>query len=128
MSLPTLKAQFDALLKLPSISCTQPALDQSNLAVVEQLASWFETLGFSCRIQPIAGQQGKANLIATLGSGPGGLVLAGHTDTVPCNPERWQHDPFALTETDNRWYGLGSCDMKGFFPLIIEAVKKQLHD
>ena len=45
MSLPTLKAQFDALLKLPSISCTQPALDQSNLAVVEQLASWFETLG-----------------------------------------------------------------------------------
>ena len=123
MSLPTLKAQFDALLKLPSISCTQPALDQSNLAVIEQLASWFETLGFSCRIQPIAGQEGKANLIATLGSGPGGLVLAGHTDTVPCNPERWQHDPFALTETDNRWYGLGSCDMKGFFPLIIEAVK-----
>ena len=38
MSLPTLKAQFDALLKLPSISCTQPALDQSNLAVIEQLA------------------------------------------------------------------------------------------
>ncbi|HEA52938.1 acetylornithine deacetylase, partial [Marinobacter antarcticus] len=30
---------------------------------------------------------------------------------------------FTLTERDNRWYGLGTCDMKGFFPLAIEAAK-----
>tara|TARA_B100001059_G_scaffold199664_2_gene206120 strand:- start:5755 stop:6903 length:1149 start_codon:yes stop_codon:yes gene_type:complete len=123
MALPSLKAQFDALLKLPSISCTQDDMDQSNLPVVHLLASWLGDLGFACEIQPIPGEAGKANLIATLGSGPGGLVMAGHTDTVPCNPERWQHDPFKLTEQDGRWYGLGSCDMKGFFPLIIEAVR-----
>ncbi|SDS37865.1 acetylornithine deacetylase [Halopseudomonas sabulinigri] len=123
MALPSLKAQFDALLKLPSISCTQDDMDQSNLPVVHLLASWLGDLGFACEIQPIPGEAGKANLIATLGSGPGGLVMAGHTDTVPCNPERWQHDPFKLTEADGRWYGLGSCDMKGFFPLIIEAVR-----
>lgn len=126
MPLPSLKAQFDALLKAPSISCTQPEHDQSNLPVVHLLAGWLDELGFSCDIQPIAGQPGKANLIAIRGSGPGGLVLAGHTDTVPCNPEKWQHDPFALTEADGRWYGLGSCDMKGFFPLIIEAVRSLL--
>ena len=40
----------------------------------------------------------KANLIATLGSGPGGLVLAGHTDTVPCNESLWQSDPFQLVK------------------------------
>ncbi len=123
MALPSLKAQFDALLQLPSISCTQEDMDQSNLPVVHLLASWLGDLGFACEIQPIPGEAGKANLIATLGSGPGGLVMAGHTDTVPCNPERWQHDPFKLTEADGRWYGLGSCDMKGFFPLIIEAVR-----
>jgi acetylornithine deacetylase len=123
MPLPSLKAQFDALLKAPSISCTQPDLDQSNLPVIHLLAGWLETQGFSCDIQPIPGQPGKANLVAIRGSGPGGLVLAGHTDTVPCNPEKWRHDPFALTEADGRWYGLGSCDMKGFFPLIIEAVR-----
>lgn len=123
MSLPSLKQQFAALLAAPSISCTQADLDQSNLGVIHLLADWLGQLGFACDIQPIAGQPGKANLIATLGSGPGGLVLAGHTDTVPCNPERWRYEPFALTEADNRWYGLGSCDMKGFFPLIIEAVK-----
>src|SRR5690606_36397587 len=126
MGLPSLKAQFEALLKAPSISCTQPEHDQSNMEVINLLAGWLETLGFACDIQPIEGQPGKANLVAILGSGPGGLVLAGHTDTVPCNPERWNMDPFALTEADGRWYGLGSCDMKGFFPLIIEAAKDYL--
>ncbi|WP_150304612.1 acetylornithine deacetylase [Pseudomonas saliphila] len=126
MGLPSLKSQFEALLKAPSISCTQPELDQSNMEVINLLAAWLEELGFVCDIQPIEGQPGKANLVAILGSGPGGLVLAGHTDTVPCNPERWNMDPFALTEADGRWYGLGSCDMKGFFPLIIEAVKDYL--
>jgi acetylornithine deacetylase len=43
---------------------------------------------------------------------------------VPCDPELWQHDPFKLTEADGRWYGLGSCDMKSFFALIIEALKE----
>ncbi|WGK61157.1 acetylornithine deacetylase [Halopseudomonas sp. SMJS2] len=126
MPLPSLKAQFAALLQTPSISCTQPEHDQSNLAVIHLLSDWLSELGFECTIQPVAGAPDKANLIASLGSGPGGLVLAGHTDTVPCNPERWQYDPFALTEADGRWYGLGSCDMKGFFPLIIEAVRSLL--
>ncbi|TVP90933.1 MAG: acetylornithine deacetylase [Pseudomonadaceae bacterium] len=126
MAVPNLKTQFAELLQSQSISCTQPDWDQSNLGVVHLLADWLGDLGFACDIQPIADHPGKANLVATYGSGPGGLVMAGHTDTVPCNPERWQYDPFQLTEADGRWYGLGSCDMKGFFPLIIEAVKGYL--
>ena len=126
MSVPSLKAQFAALLQTPSISSTQAEHDQTNLPVIHLLADWLGSLGFECRIQPIDDEPAKANLIASLGKGPGGLVLAGHTDTVPCNPDRWQHDPFALTEADGRWYGLGSCDMKGFFPLIIEALRPLL--
>ena len=81
MPLPSLKEQFAALIAAPSVSCTQPAWDQSNLAVIELLASWLGDLGFACEVQTIA--PGKANLLATYGSGPGGLVLAGHSDTVP---------------------------------------------
>src|SRR5690606_39731412 len=36
---------------------------------------------------------------------------------------RWQSGPLPLTAKDGRWYGLGTCDMKGFFPLAIEAAK-----
>lgn len=69
---------------------------------------------------------GKFNLLASFGTGPGGLVLAGHSDTVPYDEALWQTDPLKLTEVDNRWVGLGSCDMKGFFALVIEAVRPLL--
>lgn len=49
-------------------------------------------------------------------------MLAGHTDTVPYDEALWSSDPLRLDERDGRWYGLGSCDMKGFFPLAIEAL------
>jgi len=121
MTLPALKSLFATLIAEPSVSCTQPALDQSNAGVVNRLADWFGALGFACETQEVS--PGKFNLIATLGSGPGGLVLAGHTDTVPYDEALWQADPLRLREADDRWYGLGSCDMKGFFALILEAVR-----
>ena len=121
MSVPDLKSQFAALIATPSVSCTQPRWDQSNQAVIELLAGWLGDLGFRCEIQQVA--PGKANLLATYGTGPGGLVLAGHSDTVPFDAALWKTDPLQLNESGNRWYGLGSCDMKGFFPLAIEAVR-----
>jgi acetylornithine deacetylase len=122
MPLPTLQEQFAALIASPSVSCTQADLDQSNAGVIELLAMWLGDLGFACDIQQV--QPGKFNLLATYGSGPGGLVLAGHSDTVPFDGKLWNTDPLKLTEVDGRWVGLGSCDMKGFFALVIEAVRE----
>ncbi|WP_420599462.1 acetylornithine deacetylase [Neptuniibacter sp.] len=121
---PDLVTMLSELIASPSVSCTQPDWDQSNLQVIEKLESWLSALGFQTEIMTVDAQAGKANLIATLGSGPGGLVLSGHTDTVPFNAELWNSDPFKLTEKDNRFYGLGTCDMKGFFPIAIEAARK----
>lgn len=116
-------SRLTTLIAHNSISSVLPEYDESNLPVINTLAQWFSELGFTCEILPLEGFPGKANLIATLGRGDGGLVLSGHTDTVPCNPERWQSDPFTLTERDGRFYGLGTCDMKGFFALVLEALK-----
>jgi len=118
--LPSLKERVAQLIQTPSVSAASAEWDMSNKPVIHLLADWFQQLGFSIHIQELANN--KANLIATYGTGTSGLVLAGHTDTVPYNKNRWQHDPFHLTEKDNRWYGLGSADMKSFFALIIEAV------
>lgn len=118
------KDLFRQIIASNSISSTSAELDNGNMQVINLLANHLRDLGFKCEIMQTA--PNKANLIATLGSGPGGLVLAGHTDTVPCNENLWQSDPFQLSERDNRLYGLGSCDMKGFFPLAIEAVKQHL--
>lgn len=120
---PGIQEMLTRLISLPSISSASADWDHSNEAVVRTLAEWLEPMGFTVEILEVPGMPGKYNLIATLGSGPGGLVLSGHTDTVPFDDKRWQSDPFTLTEKDNRWYGLGTCDMKGFFPLAIEAAK-----
>ncbi len=122
-NIPALQDLIKQLLSTPSVSCTSTDIDQGNLAVINLLADWFQSLGFSCEIQLLDGAKNKANLIATLGSGNYGLVLAGHTDTVPYDENRWQFDPFTLTEKNNRFYGLGSCDMKSFFAVIIESLK-----
>lgn len=110
-----------ALVACNSISSVIPDVDHGNRAVIDLLANWLADLGFSIDIRPLADSR-KANLVATLGSGPGGLVLAGHTDTVPCDPSLWRQDPFTLTEREGRLLGLGSADMKSFFALAIEAV------
>lgn len=114
---------LDKVVSMSSISSTNPHLDTSNRAVVEFLANSFESLGFACELVPTDQNSEKINLIATLGSGPGGLVLAGHTDTVPLDEKLWSVNPFSVTERDGKIYGLGITDMKGFFPIIMQAVK-----
>lgn len=123
MSLPSLIQMMSQLIAAPSISCSQASWDQSNKSVIELLESWLTHLGFRCEVLPIPDQVGKFNLIATLGEGAGGLVLSGHTDTVPYDEGRWQSDPFTLTEQDQKLYGLGSCDMKGFFAIVLDTIK-----
>jgi len=121
--LPGIQDMLARLISQPSISSASAEWDHSNEPVVRILTEWLEPMGFEVEVLEVPGMPGKVNMIATLGRGPGGLVLSGHTDTVPFDDKRWQSDPFRLTERDNRWYGLGTCDMKGFFPLAIEAAK-----
>ena len=117
---------FNNLLAEHSVSSSNPAIDQSNLGVINLLADTFADLGFTCELVDVAGHHRKANLIATFGSGPGGLVLSGHTDTVPFDEGLWNVNPLAMTEKDNRLYGLGATDMKGFFAVVHEAVQDLL--
>lgn len=122
-ALPSLKEMFSRIVAEPSVSSVQPSIDTSNAGVIDLLAGWLEDVGFAVQVQPLS-QQGKFNLIASFGRGSGGLLMSGHTDTVPYDEGRWHSNPFVLTERDAKWFGLGSSDMKCFFPLAIEAFKR----
>ena len=121
--------QLAQLIATPSISCTNPTLDMGNRQVIDLLANWLNDYGFKIDIQVVDEQANKANLIATLEpqnptaiSGKG-LVFAGHADTVPYDTQHWTHDPFTLNINNDRAYGLGATDMKGFFPTVIAAIQ-----
>lgn len=69
----------------------------------------------------------KANLYATIGpDGIGGVMLSGHTDVVPVVGEVWDNDPFNLTQIEDKFFGRGSADMKGFLALVLSRVPKML--
>ncbi|MGB1581273.1 MAG: acetylornithine deacetylase, partial [Nevskiales bacterium] len=120
-SLPPLQSMIADLVALPSISSRHPQLDMGNRAVAECLANWLSNLGFACEIQTLDLHPDKVNLIASLGQGDGGLVLAGHLDTVPFDEGAWQGDPFKLRQTDTALVGLGTSDMKAFLCFAAEA-------
>ena len=112
------------LVALPSASSFDPALDQGNRSVIDRLAAWAAELGAEVRVGELPGAVPRANLVATFGAGDGGLVLAGHTDTVAAEPGTWSHDPLRLAEDGGRLYGLGTCDMKGFFAATLHAIDR----
>ncbi|ENC7031778.1 acetylornithine deacetylase [Vibrio cholerae] len=121
MPLPSFLEVYEGLISTSSISSTDVRWDEGNEQVIAKLADWLSALGFAIQIEQVA--PNKQNLIAKLGSGEGGLLLAGHSDTVPFDEGRWNYNPHALTQANNRFYGLGTADMKGFFAFIYEAVK-----
>jgi len=65
----------------------------------------------------------------------GGIILSGHTDVVPASAKEWSSNPFVATEKNNKVYGRGSCDMKGFIACALavapyfasQKLKKPIH-
>ena len=59
----------------------------------------------------------RVNLFATLkakkSNGKEPIILSGHTDVVPVS-KGWSTDPFVAEIKNDKLYGRGSCDMKGF--------------
>lgn len=121
--LPNFSQSLTQLIACSSISSTQASWDQGNKEVIQLLATWFEQLGFSIEVQPVPETKNKFNLLAKLGTGEGGLLLAGHSDTVPFDENRWQSDPHKVLNQDDKFFGLGTCDMKGFFAFILQVTK-----
>ena len=68
----------------------------------------------------------RVNLFGTLkakkSNGKKPIILSGHTDVVPVS-KGWSSDPFTATIKDNKLFGRGSCDMKGFIACTLAYAK-----
>ncbi|MCU4137160.1 acetylornithine deacetylase [Buchnera aphidicola (Sitobion miscanthi)] len=112
---------YKSLIKIPTISSHNKSLDQSNKSFIDLLSNYFYDLNFSIKNYQIP-HTNKFNMLASIGSGNGGLLLSGHSDTVDFDENTWTKDPFTLTQNDNKFYGLGTVDMKGFFAFVLDVI------
>ena len=96
--------------------------DQSNIDLIEFIMAYLDEYGVRYHVFP-DGSGTKLGLIAQIGPDlEGGVILSGHTDVVPVAGQSWSSDPWTLTKRDGRYYGRGTCDMKGFLALMLAAV------
>ena len=95
----------------------------SNLELIHLARDHLAALGVKSRLTYNADKT-KANLFATLGEGrQAGVIVSGHTDTVPWDGQAWTVDPLSGVVQEGggeqRLYGRGSADMKSFIALAL---------
>ena len=94
----------------------------SNLELIHFVRDELARLGVRSRLTYNA-DKSKANLFATLGENrSAGVILSGHTDTVPWDGQEWSVEPLGAVlkdTTEPRLYGRGSADMKGFIGVAL---------
>ena len=113
------KNSIEILKKLVSFDTTS---FKSNLDLIKFIENYLNDLNIKSELI-YDETKNKANLFATIGPNlQGGIVLSGHTDVVPITKQNWTSDPFILTERDDKLFGRGSSDMKGFIAIVLSRV------
>lgn len=114
-------ALMTKLISFPTVS------RDSNLPLVDWVESYLDSHGIPAhRVYDETGA--KAALFAHVGPDvEGGIVLSGHTDVVPVDGQAWDTDPWTVIEKDGKYFGRGTCDMKGFDALSIWALVEAHH-
>jgi|TARA_B110001450_G_scaffold249588_1_gene267161 acetylornithine deacetylase len=109
---------LDHLVSFPTVS------SDTNLPLIYFVRDYFADHGIGSVVIP--NEDGtKAGLVAQVGPNvAGGVALSGHSDVVPVEGQDWITDPWTVVEKDDRLYGRGTCDMKGFVALAMAAMVK----
>ena len=127
----TLKILSD-LIKFQTVSGT------SNLKLIEYCEKTLSKLG-AISFKTFDEAKQRVNLFSTISGkqkqNGRGIILSGHTDVVPASAQEWSSNPFVATQKNNKVYGRGSTDMKGFIACSLalapyfasQNLKKPIH-
>ena len=103
--------------------------------IIKYIKNFFEDHGLDV-ILSYDEKKERSNIFTTIGPREdGGILLNGHTDVVAVEGQNWKTDPFKLTKIDQRLFGRGSVDMKGFLACAMasipffqsQSLKKPIH-
>ena len=114
-------ALMEKLISFPTVS------RDTNIPLIDWVARYLDGHGIESH-RYIDPEQPKHALFAHVGPWEeGAIVLSGHTDVVPVDGQPWDTDPFSVVEKNGKYYGRGTCDMKGFDALALWALVEAHH-
>jgi acetylornithine deacetylase/succinyl-diaminopimelate desuccinylase-like protein len=99
-------------------------VSNGETVAAEYLGSLLEDLGLSTTY--VDSDPGRTSVVARVaGSDPTlpALVVHGHTDVVPADPDNWSVDPFGGVVRDGMLWGRGAVDMKNMDAMIVTALQ-----
>jgi acetylornithine deacetylase len=99
----------------------------TDVPAMEYLADHLDQCGFRTALHKSEiARVTQANLVAWAGPPTAdGLIVSGHLDTVPfAGQPGWERDPIRLERTDERLFGRGTTDMKGFLAQCLDAARE----
>ena len=114
-------ALMEKLVSFPTVS------RDTNIPLIDWVAEYLEGHGIASHRYEDPDQPKHALFAHVAPEAVGALVLSGHTDVVPVDGQPWDTDPFSVVERDGRYYGRGTCDMKGYDALAIWALVEAHH-
>ena len=112
-----LKSLYENSIKILSdLIAFQTVSGENNNSLIDYCDEILKSLG-ATSFRTFDDEKKRVNLFATLKAKNQNekkpIILSGHTDVVPVS-KSWDTDPFKATIKDDKLYGRGACDMKGF--------------
>jgi len=110
------------MIRIPSVNFGEGKGDEKAMA--EYVADRLREVGIASEL--IVTGENRVNVVAKIAgsdqSRPG-LVVHGHIDVVPANPDDWSVDPFGGVIKDGFIWGRGAVDMKDMDAMILATVR-----
>ena len=116
------KSLYESTIKiLTDLIAFKTVSGENNNSLIDYCDDILKSLG-ATSFKTFDDEKKRSNLFATISSKKSNkknpIILSGHTDVVPVS-KSWSTDPFKATIKENKLYGRGSCDMKGFIACVL---------
>jgi acetylornithine deacetylase/succinyl-diaminopimelate desuccinylase-like protein len=112
------------LIRIDSTNTGDLETSAGERAAAEYVAEKLAEVGLTPEIRESA--PGRASVVARFeGSDParGALLVHGHLDVVPADPDEWSVHPFSGEVKDGYLWGRGAVDMKDFDAMVLAVVR-----
>jgi acetylornithine deacetylase/succinyl-diaminopimelate desuccinylase-like protein len=112
------------LIRIDTTNTGEPATTTAERPAAEWVAARLAEVGVESQLRESA--PGRASLVARLpGTDPGrgALLVHGHLDVVPADPDEWTLPPFAGELRHGYVWGRGAVDMKDFDAMVLAVVR-----